>query len=385
MPCLLPAALVLPLVLSSEPQAASRTTTAAEECRACADTGLSPCKKCLRRACGGEVQALFCSAAIECEECFGYRSIPCSKCDRGPSPEREGQLDANRAWLAEQREIDSFMGAGILHVESEHFRLTYDLERIDVKGGETPHGGLHIFLDRLETLYERFVEDLSADPSKDFFGKTHVMLWRDARSQEQASARYTLQPSSTQSKLMGASPIVSIHYDKSHLHEESELHQAVVHQVAHCLLSNVFDGIWPGNIRGGWIDAGLAHHYEVSLFGSVRHYCYVESDTMRSFKSGQWEPAVRKAVDAGRALPFLQVTGKHTTELTPEQHMFSWSFVDYVLRRHPGHFGTLARAIKARKSVSDALLEALGISPFEFDADWQEYVRTEYSLKPRRR
>jgi hypothetical protein len=115
MPCLLPAALVLPLVLSSEPQAASRTTTAAEECRACADTGLSPCKKCLRRACGGEVQALFCSAAIECEECFGYRSIPCSKCDRGPSPEREGQLDANRAWLAEQREIDSFMGAGILH------------------------------------------------------------------------------------------------------------------------------------------------------------------------------------------------------------------------------------------------------------------------------
>jgi hypothetical protein len=151
------------------------------------------------------------------------------------------------------------------------------------------------------------------------------------------------------------------------------------------LLSNVFDGIWPGNIRGGWIDAGLAHHYEVSLFGSVRHYCYVESDTMRSFKSGQWEPAVRKAVDAGRALPFLQVTGKHTTELTPEQHMFSWSFVDYVLRRHPGHFGTLARAIKARKSVGDALLEALGISPFEFDADWQEYVRTEYSLKPRRR
>jgi hypothetical protein len=65
--------------------------------------------------------------------------------------------------------------------------------------------------------------------------------------------------------------------------------------------------------------------------------------------------------------------------------MFSWSFVDYVLRRHPGHFGTLARAIKARKSVGDALLEALGISPFEFDADWQEYVRTEYSLKPRRR
>ena len=81
---------------------------------------------------------------------------------------------------------------------------------------------------------------------------------------QRASLKYTRQPSKTQSKLMGANPVVSIFYDKSHLHEEFELHQAVVHQVAHCLLSNVFDGVWPGNIKGGWIDAGLAHAYEVA-------------------------------------------------------------------------------------------------------------------------
>ena len=179
--------------------------------------------------------------------------------------------------------------------------------------------------------------------------------------------------------------MVSIHYDKGHLHEEFELHQAVVHQVTHCLLSNVFDGIWPGNVRGGWIDAGLPHYYEVTLFDGVRHYCYVESDTMRRFKFGQWEPTVRKAVDQDKAPTFLGIATKHTTELTPEEHMYAWSFVDYVLKKHPGRFGVLAREIKAKQPLKDALSTALKLSPFQFDTAWRAFVQAEYSLKPKRR
>jgi hypothetical protein len=279
-------------------------------------------------------------------------------------------------------EVDAVMDRDLLHAEGEHFLITWDVAKLEAEGGEKPHGAMHLYLRRMEELWDAFARDLAAQPS-DFFDKTKLFVWGDEQSQERASLRFTRQASNTESKLMGAAPAVSIYYDKSHLHTEEELHQALVHQVAHCLLSNVFDGIWPGNIGGGWIDAGLAHAYEVQRFDGVRHYCYVETDTLRQFKFGQWEPAVRKAVDADKALPFLSVTGKNTGELQPEEHMYSWSFVDFLLREHPGAFPRVARALKAKRPVTDALREALDTSPFEFERSWKEFVKARYSLKPR--
>jgi hypothetical protein len=369
--------LPMPLLGAAEP--------AAEDCRKCADTGLVECRKCVKTGCPESKNTLFCSMAIACKACNGLRDVPCKRCKKAPAEGRATRLAKDGEWLAGQRKIDEFMERELAHAESPHFVLTFDIKRVDAKGGETKHRALHLYLDRLEALYARFVEDVGADPDEDFFDKTHVMLWSDGRSQEKASQRYTRQPSTTQSKLMGASPVTSIHYDKNHLHEEFELHQAVVHQVTHCLLSNVFDGIWPGNIGGGWIDAGLAHYYEVDLFGSVRHYCYVEADSMRHFKFGVWEPAVKKAVNAGKAPPLLEVASKHTTELTPEQHMFAWSYVDFVLRGHPGKFGTLARALKAKRPLKEALSESLGMTGFEFHEAWQAFVKERYSSTARRR
>ncbi len=360
-----------------------------DDCRTCKDTGLVDCKPCSRLACvpeQGDENLLFCSEAIECKKCTGMRALPCKKCtahDEEAATRYAEQLAANQAWLRNMRVFYQEMELELEHVESKHFKLTFHLPRFAVGAGKS-HGALHVYLNRLEELFASFVADVPADPAKDFFGKTHVLLWDNGRDQERASLKYTRQPSRTQSKLMGANPVVSIHYDKSHLHEEFELHQAVVHQVTHCLLSNVFDGIWTGNIRGGWIDAGLAHYYEVSLFGGVRHYCYVEGDTMRSFKFGQWEPAVRKAVDAKDAPSFLGIATKHTTELTPSDHMFAWSYVDFVMREHPGSFAALARAIKKKKPLKEALESSLELNPFEFDTAWREFVRAKYSLKKKR-
>jgi hypothetical protein len=357
-----------------------------DTCKRCDSTGLLECKTCAKDPCSESETLLFCSVRLTCKTCAGIGRVDCKKCEIEPAEDLATQRDAGLEWLAGMRAIDTFMQEDLRHAESEHFKLTYDIRRsLGVKGGETPHGGMHIYLERLEALFALFVADVSADPEKDFFGKTHVMLWDKGPNQEKASLQYTHQPSDTQSKLMGAEPVVSIYYDKSHLHEEFELHQAVVHQVTHCLLSNVYDGIWPGNINGGWIDAGLAHYYEVSLFGSVRHYCYVEGDTMRIFKFGVWEPSVRKAVDKDDAIPFLGVTSRHTTELTPEEHMYSWSYVDFLLKQHPGKFGPLAKSLKQKQSTKDALQSSLELSPFAFEAAWKEFVKAEYSLKPKKK
>jgi len=230
----------------------------------------------------------------------------------------------------------------------------------------------------------RFQADLGAR-NEDFSSPVRVMLWSRERDQEKASLEYTRQPSRTESKLMGAAPVVSIFYDKGHLHEEFELHQAVLHQVTHCLLSNVWDGIWPGNIRGGWIDEGLAHWYETSLFGGVRHYCYVESDTLMDFKYGRWEPEVRQAVDRDEALGLLSITGRNTVEMTPEERMYAWSLVDWLLRARPGTLGGIARDLKGKRPLHESFEQHLEASPFEVDAAWKAWIRETYSPKKRPR
>ncbi len=356
---------------------------AVADCKKCQDTGLVPCPEATRHACSGTA-AERCSIAAACAICVGTHSVPCAKCGGADLVARAAAQDANRAWLAELVPIESVLGRPLAHARSAHFLLTWDVPKLDVAGGATLHGGLHLYLDRLEQLFARFAADTGAAEA-DFLGPTHALVWSKKADQEKAALVFTRQSSSTESKLMGMAPVVSIFYDKAWLHEEFELHQALVHQVTHCLLSNVWDGIWPGNIRGGWLDEGLAHAYELAQFGEVRHYCYVESDTILELHRGTWEPEVRAAVERDAAPGFLGVAGKNTTELTPEDQLFAWSYVDFVLRAHRAQLGPLARAIKARKPIKDALAETLQLSPFQFEEAWRAFVKEHYALKEKKK
>lgn len=358
------------------------------ECKSCADTGEVECLACAKTTCTwsgeGKVTATFCSQAAECRACLGTRRVACTGCARGLPAKTAKLREDTEAWLADMKKVDDVVEGKIVHAESAHFRISWNIKQIDSKGGEKPHGGMHVYLDRLEELYADFVRDLSAE-DKDFFGKTHVMLWQRMQDQERASLAFTSQSSSTESKLMGAKPVVSIFYDHDHLHEEYELHQAVTHQVAHCLLSNVFDGIWPGNIKGGWIDCGLAHAYEIRYFGNVRHYCYVEQDTLRDFKFGKWEQAVLSGVQSGKEIRFLGVTGMNTDEMSPEQHMYAWSYCDFLLRAHTAKFGDIAKAVKRKQPYADVLRKALDLSPTQFQENWATWVKETYSPRKKAR
>ena len=352
------------------------------QCKKCKDTGLVVCPEEARHACTGTV-AQRCSIAASCPQCVGTHTVPCPKCGRTPPPEHEAEQAANRAWLAELEPIRAVLGRPLAQAKSAHFLLTFDIDKLDVEGVEATvklHEGMHLYLERLEQLFTRFCADLGAAEG-DFLAPTQVFLWQREADQEKAALNFTRQSSTTESKLMGKAPVVTIYYDKNWLHEEFELHQAVVHQVSHCLLSNVWDGIWPGNIRAGWLDEGLAHAYELTLFGEVRHYCYVETDTILDIQRGSWEPPVRTAVERGEAPGFLGVASKNTTELARDEQPFAWSYVDFVLRAHHAQFGPLARALKARKPLATALNEALQLSPFQFEEGWRAFVRENYALK----
>jgi len=356
------------------------------QCKKCKDTGLIVCPEEAGHACTGTA-AQRCSIAASCPQCVGTHTIPCPKCERPSPPERDAAQAASRAWLAELEPIRAVFGRPLAQTKSAHFLLTFDIDKLDVEGVEGAvklHEGMHLYLERMEQLFARFGADLGAQEA-DFLAPTQVFLWQRVADQEKAALNFTRQSSSTESKLMGKAPVVTIFYDKNWLHEEFELHQAVVHQVSHCLLSNVWDGIWPGNIRAGWIDEGLAHAYELALFGEVRHYCYVEADTILDIQRGSWEPPVRAAVDRGTAPGFLGVASRNTTEFTPEEQIFAWSYVDFVLRAHPGRFGPLARALKAKKPLAATLAETLALSPFQFEEAWRAFVRETYATEEKKK
>jgi hypothetical protein len=361
---------------------ASAQTPGGPSCSTCGDRGVAACRACAKTACKSARPFLFCTEAMKCKSCGGTRLEACGLCARAPEVDLAAVRVQTAAWRDTVKPVDAFMDRALMHAESLHFTLTFDVKKIDTPGAGNAHAAAHVYLDRMEDLFAAFCADLGCG-EPDFLAKTHVMLWGREADQEKASPRFTLQQSSTESKLMGAKPVVSIFYDKNHMHEEYELHQAVVHQVAHCLLSNVYDGIWPGNIHGGWIDEGVAHYYENALFGEVRHYCYVESDSIGYFKFGRWEPEVRSAVETNKALAFLGVTGVNTVEMTPPQRMFAWSFCDFVIRGTPGKLGPLARAIKQKRPLQEALSVSLGVTPFEFEKRWREWVLATYSAKKR--
>jgi len=329
---------------------------------------------------------------MECKECRGSLVVDCRRCSNSPDPKIVKQKEDNEAWLARMREIDKLVGKkkkheAVVHGESEHFILSFDVKRLPVGlKSVNKHSGMHLYLERLEKLYADVIKDLGARDG-DFLAKTHVMIWERERDLVRTAAQYCRQKSNTKSYLIGKAPIFTIYYNKGYLHEEFELHQAVVHNVVHCLLSNVWDGMWPGNIKGGWLDAGYAHYYELKYFGhlgGVRNYCYREGDTMSRFKFGKWEPAILALVHRGEHESFLSLAGENTDTLTPLQHMHAWSFVEFILRKYPEKFGMVARLVKARKPISEVTKQALGMTPFQFEDEWVQFVKSNYRMKPKK-
>lgn len=354
-------------------------------CSRCDDKGWLPCKSHPKNVYEVESVAIHCSEVIRCKKCGGTLKVPCPKCGKGISQELVAEREANLQWLEKMRKIDEHMKSrNIMHCESEHFILTYNIPRIS-PGNRSykTHGGMHLYLERLEELYDEVKAELGVK-DEDFLAKTHVMMWERESEIIRSAAKYCRQDSNTKSYLLGAAPIFTIYYNKGFLHEEYELHQAVTHNVVHCLLSNVWDGIWPGNIKGGWLDAGYAHHHEMKFKqygGGVRNYCYREGDTNVRFKFGKWGSSVRKAVEKDETPSFLELSSKNIDMLEPPDHMFSWSYVDFVLKRYPDAFGPIAKGIKKRKHIGEVLKETLNMSPFQFEELWKVYVKETYSTK----
>ncbi|MCY3003322.1 MAG: hypothetical protein NTV21_16125 [Planctomycetota bacterium] len=380
-------ALLIALALALAPLADARppATAAAQSpaCAQCNDRGMIACKLCSTKVCKSEKGFLHCSFALQCGDCGGTRWRECTFCEHAPEIDLRLERNKLEAWRATRDAIDEHMGRkDMLHLESARFALVYDVPRSVVKGVNSTHEAAHVVLDRLETIHAEFLVDTGATPAE-LGAPTQVMLWGSEKDQEEASSKWTLERTSTIAKLMGKAPVLSICFGKGNVRNEADLEHALAHQVAHCELSNLHQGLWLGGKKSGWIDEGYAHLVEIRRTGSVEHWCSITDEAAGKLKLGRFEAEVLARTHDGKVTELAAMSGKDTVALSPEQRLFGWSYVDFLTRTHPGKLALVVKFLQQDKPTSEAIQLGVNRSIDDFQRDWVTWVKATYTSKKR--
>lgn len=355
-----------------------------EGCSTCDGKGTLPCPEHREAELELERNVRFCSHVMGCRACGGALFVDCGKCaiGDGRSEERRGELVR---WLSQKEEYFEKIGRRFPIGQSDHFVLFWGGGRIQSERGRlSDHGALHLYLERLETLFGDFCAATGAT-ERDFRTTFVVMVWDREKHHRNAALHYFSQPEpNTGVKRMGAVGLYSVFLDPAEVDPDeshgADLYRNILHNVSHLLLANAWNGIWPSDMGGGWIDAGVAHYFEDRLDRRCTNFCYVEQDTHASFKGGWWRKPVKKLARSKNRSSFSDVLGKRTTQLTPEEHALCWSWCEFLISKDPVAFGRLCKGIKEGRETRDLLRREFGYTPFSFEDAWKEHVKT-YSGK----
>lgn len=340
-------------------------------------------------------------------------------------------------WVGTDRTPDVQLQLGaapMLFVETRHFKLasslgTYELpndklerERIKAelkqlegklkrprfpKGELDPWLRLHLYAQRLETLYESFVADLGLELA-DFekagphlgHGKKHMVLLTQRKSEFgrylkaylAAEGEYSFRWGDPEGMFFGsnieslregwtdpdAQPFDAMLHDK--------LIQGVVANFVDGFNSNYFDA-------PPWLAMALGHVYRRRV--DPRWVSFAGSEIVEEprEKDWQWEERVKGLVKKDFYASMEAIfSWPRDHKWNPRDHMIMWSKVDYMLRERPQElrpwFTSVARssdlideAERLQERIArqtTALEESFGQTPDEFDEAWARWVKRHY-------
>ena len=352
-------------------------------CGSCKDRGAVACRLCASKTCASERGFLHCSLAQSCGDCGGVRWIECTGCDKAPDVDVAAARAELATWRESTRPIDEFLGRrDLLHIDTAHFRLAFDLKRSPFKAASGPHEAAHHLLDLCERSWAEFVAD-SGVQAADLAGVTQLFVWSSEKDQEKASSKWTLERSNSVAKLMGAAPVISLCHGKGRVRSESDFEHELVHQLAHCLMSNAYKSVWLGGKKAGWLDEGYAHMCEQRRTGSVEVWCSLSEAALAKLEPWKFESEVARRAADGDVLELGALSGLDTAALSPAQRLFAWSYVDYLVRAHPGRLGVLVRTLQQEKPASEAIQSALNVSLADFQRNWATWAKATYAVRKR--
>ncbi len=327
----------------------------------------------------------YCSLRAECKVCGGTLRVDCPSC-RNVEAEAwlKKERDKLRKWVEKRRKYDKIVERKLLHGGTRHFELVFEIPKLKV--GRVildRHHLMHLYLDRLETLYYRFKEIMCLTDA-DMNPPIQVFIWNRQADQRRIAPHVTGTGGRgvTGTKLLGAHPVFTMCRGRG-ARNDRDIHRCVIHNVAHLLLSNIRPYVWLGKRKAGWIDAGVAHYFEFLFDGRCTNFCYQEQNTMVGFRGGKWRAWIRGKVAFGYGLPkFVSFYTKLTDELTPLEHALSFSYVDFLLARYGGRkFTRMVRGIMKKRPQREVIKEVYGFSVLEMEERWKKYVLETYPVR----
>jgi hypothetical protein len=354
-----------------------------QDCKKCKAQGRLPCPEHPKSECELETKVVYCSVFIDCPSCHGTGFVVCPACQ---DPVSAAALEKRRAELQERRlvhrPLDDAMKRPLRKAESAHIVMVWDIDRMKVdKKFLNAHELLHLYLFRMEDVYADYVSRLGLKET-DYSEKLRFFVWNLFEDMQEGSLRFCGQSGNGPMKLMGIHPSYSVCGHKRYFQSDEHLHRNLVHVASHLLLSAQDPVGWIGNIKGGWLDEGLAHWYEDHEFNVCDTYCYQEANDNPDFKGGRFRLNMRQMVTEGKVPAVADVFQQNIDTLTLPMHAAAFSYVDYLLtQQEPSKFNQLAKRLKAKMPTRDALKEIYGFSPMEFEALWKSYVLATYPTR----
>ncbi len=340
---------------------------------------------------------------------------------------------------SDSAEVDAFMGTSdIRWIETEHFELGFALGSYKVKQDEKkkfraelaklaeklppvkvkskildPWLRAHLYAQRLEEMYDSFLELVQVDPA-DFpdgskgwdltgtsmgegpylgqKGKYEVIIFpSEAASVSFLRKHFGLSIKKTQRwNVIPRDTLTLItHTDQSQFKKDSALHAHLSFNLA----INFFDGFKHYSYDGPiWLREGLGHFMERRVDPRFNTFDSSEGSLAQMTKKSEWEPEVVKLVRSGKAPRMAELINVKTyAELKLPHHFATWSMVDFLARSDPKKFATFLWTIKGRTDEKgyalttdlkgahrDALKSIYGWSYAQFDQAWGAWVLENY-------
>jgi len=354
-----------------------------QTCTRCDATGKLCCEKHEDPQCSGEEEVLYCSVIAGCGACGGSGFVPCEAC---VNPEARKWLEERRERVRQReaglRSIDDTMGRPLRKAETAHFVFVWEMEGIKVeKRRVEPHEALHLYSRRMESLFADYLRTLATDDAQ-FREKTWVFVWFLPKDHVDGSRKFCeVSPTKGGVKLMGIHSRYSILGNRNEFRTDEQLHRNIVHSVSHLLLSAQRPTAWIGNMKGGWLDEGLAHWFEDRVCGICDNYCMQEDNPNVSFEKGRYRFGIRKLVAKGDLPSISEITSKNVDTLTVEMNAIVFSYVDYLIPMGGEKLDALVKKLKNKVPAGEAVREVYGMNLLELEERWKAWVLETYPTR----
>ncbi|MFO0982499.1 MAG: hypothetical protein U1E76_12325 [Planctomycetota bacterium] len=355
-----------------------------------------------------EQNAKFCSYLFDRDTTgYGLPWLPCKGCRNEPlrlAAEAEFKpLVAERVrWLKQQaivpglsfelagmRGVDQKLGTDLLHIQSSNFLLSFEIDHLSVGQRQYPmHEAAHLYIDRLERLYRDFIDrfgltddGLNAAP-KDQNRVLHwVLLFASNKPSVKAGPIYVGLQGIEGCKRLGRPSVFVTWWNKQKNPQDDDMHRYVIHHVSHMLLAVMGKGqfVWLGQLGAGWVEEGLGHFYEMEWFKSCHTHCSREANLLNDWIEGDWRGFLRESIVKKQAIQIAALEGKPSDVLDIFEHVYSWSFVDYLLKAEdPKKFPAFVNNLKQKWSLANSMRGVYGYNLTTFDDKWKDWVIKTY-------